>query len=648
MWHFKETGFDDTIKTSKLAEFFSSKKCEAVVRESIQNSLDASDNNGSPVKVVFTFGRAERSSFPEIYDPLEEHLKITGYNGKFPKNVSFVTIEDFNTNGLQGDLSKFCSPEERSSFYSFWWQEGEGLKKQGSGGSHGVGKSTLSNASTLKSFLALTVRSDSPSHALIGFCDLPPHEVNSCQYLGYARFGHITSCDTRQELLPQTLENNPDVIGKFKKHAGIKRNNENGLSIFIPEINDDFTAAETIKEVIRNYFLPIIKSNLSVEIDDQINPNSCKIHSENIENLVAEFFKEEKQRQELLTLIKVSKAIAENHKNSRYFHNTSNPNREQRKLASEMFSEENLNDMKRDFQSGKVVPIHITFPIQIKNKSQQKSGHLSIYALNEGCKSKYYSAFRGNVLINKEKCSSPCSYTALIVDIDNASANELSEYLKHTEDPGHCEWKGSAATRSKGRYSQTEAWIKTTVQRAASSILNILSDVNENEKIVNFAEDIFYIETPSNEGPSNDNKGSNSKKGKKKTPTLEDPPEKSQPLFSSHRIDQGGIRFSGTQALKDKLHKHPDEGIHGRIRAAHVMPASSKAKWFKEYNPADFSFKSTIDIALEGIEPLETKDNELVFRVISPDFSIGMKGFDTNRDVHFEINKVKEAQNASS
>ena len=645
MWYFKKAAHDDTIKTSKLAEFFSNRICEAVVRESIQNSLDAGNDSGEAVKVCFTFGTALKSSFPEIYQPLEGHLKATGYHEEIPQNIRYITIEDFNTKGLQGRLSKFDSPNDRSSFYSFWWEEGEGTKKKGSGGSHGVGKSTLSNASQLKSFLALTIREEEPNLALLGFCDLPPHEVDSELYLGYARFGHETDETGQKELLPQTETYNLKTIERFKQHANLKRENQSGLSIFIPQIGIDFTPEETIREIIKNYFLPIIKSGLIVEIDDQNNSNNsnnCKINAETIQSLTEEYFSEDKLKEELLTLIKISKSIAKFKSDPKYFNTISEPNRENTKLAIEMFSKENLLDMRKEFQDGKVVPIHVTIPINLKSNGEKRNGHISIYALNEGCKSKFYRAFRGDILINKEKCLSPCSYTALIIDIDNFAENELSEYLKYTEDPGHCEWKNSAAIRSKGRYSQNESWVRTAVQKAASSVLNVLSDVNENEKITNFAEDIFFIEKPSEEDASNDNKNSGRKKGKKKPAPPEGIPAPNKTLFDSKRIDQGGIQFFGTAALVEQISESPEEEIFGRVRAAHVMSASSKAKWFKEYNPADFSFDSTIKVNSSGIDPVEIKDNEMTFKVIDPAFSINMTGFDTNRDVHFEINKVKE------
>ena len=306
MWHFNPAGALDTIRTPKNDEFFSSNHCEAVVREAVQNSLDATPNGSSlKTRVVFSFVTVKGAEFLSDLEEVKLHCASIDKHVPTGSEVKSLLIEDFNTTGLQGSIDKFAPKDERDSLYSFWWEEGSSHKKTGSGGSHGVGKSTLSSASQFNTFLALTRRTDDPFEALIGFCSLPPHELHEKQYLGYARYGALTKSGADKRLLPYTSSSKEGQakIALFREHCEPIRGEESGLSVLVPWVHKDLTFGEIVKVVLKNFFLPIIKENLEVEVADRNSGSSVVLRKSNVIEVALEFFKGSGEGQELHSLM---------------------------------------------------------------------------------------------------------------------------------------------------------------------------------------------------------------------------------------------------------------------------------------------------------------------------------------------------------
>ena len=82
----------------------------SLVRESIQNSLDAHDPNvTNPVLLCFKLSEVASTVTDEYFNGLEEHLEqgIPGGNHSLEmKPCKYLIVEDFNTTGLLGDSGK--------------------------------------------------------------------------------------------------------------------------------------------------------------------------------------------------------------------------------------------------------------------------------------------------------------------------------------------------------------------------------------------------------------------------------------------------------------------------------------------------------------------------------------------------------------
>lgn len=158
-------GAIDQFKHDRIGSF---------VREAIQNSLDASDSSGKPVKVAFTMHSLDSSECPELAQlvPFLEnaetmakeikHKKVfheAAQELKATRSVRFLGVHDSNTTGLTGSLTKPDGP-----WFSLTKGTGASIK-QGSGslGSFGHGSKApfaLTKARTVFYFSQIAVNEE--------------------------------------------------------------------------------------------------------------------------------------------------------------------------------------------------------------------------------------------------------------------------------------------------------------------------------------------------------------------------------------------------------------------------------------------------------------------------------------------------------
>ena len=122
-WRFREMQPGEMNVDPIEGEFFTTEALrsitDALIRESIQNSLDASAGS-EPVTVRFSHhlnpvARADSNELRKLYiDGLSPHLlsKHSGLQETPPlvEPLSFIVIEDYGTRGLQGDILQYDDP----------------------------------------------------------------------------------------------------------------------------------------------------------------------------------------------------------------------------------------------------------------------------------------------------------------------------------------------------------------------------------------------------------------------------------------------------------------------------------------------------------------------------------------------------------
>lgn len=189
-WHFNTMRPGDNAREPIQGEFFATeaidKPGEALVREGIQNSLDARRNGEKVIvriRVSGTGGAVAREAVAPFLDGLDEHFKAPG-NGlrDIPADnddCPFLVFEDFGTTGLTGDSSEWKpATGSRNHFYYFFRAEGRSDKGEKDIGSWGIGKQVFLRAGRVNSLSGLTVREDDRKALLMGMAVLKTHDID--------------------------------------------------------------------------------------------------------------------------------------------------------------------------------------------------------------------------------------------------------------------------------------------------------------------------------------------------------------------------------------------------------------------------------------------------------------------------------------
>ncbi len=194
--------------------------------------------------------------------------------------------------------------------------------------------------------------------------------------------------------------------------------------------------------------------------------------------------------------------------------------------------------------------------------------------------------------------------------------------------------------RTLGTYAPSEYWQRHAVQRFGSSFIALLSGTENQEQLVGFADDIFFVEkevVPETPGAKSGGRGI--KLGTDSPLPPEIPPPAPQ-LFRIQRLANGRATVTGTDHLGEYLEK--SGCVQGKVWAANIIFGSSKSNWRKRHNPSDFDFRDDGMVEGNGVTVKIVAPNSLEFIAEQQDFSIELVGFDPNRDVYIDVRKVAE------
>ena len=183
-WHFNPRRPCDRMRDSANDAFFTAESLEnlseALVREAIQNSLDAAQRNTDGVRQVTVRIRFVPNAPNEARQFLAGHFASARQNFEcglgrpslsplFAEETGYITLEDFGTRGLTGDVNEWrLERAQQNAFFSFFRAEGQSAKTGENIGRWGIGKQVFPTASRLHAMFGLTVRSENPGRALMG------------------------------------------------------------------------------------------------------------------------------------------------------------------------------------------------------------------------------------------------------------------------------------------------------------------------------------------------------------------------------------------------------------------------------------------------------------------------------------------------
>lgn len=275
-WFFAEKHPGDKARDPVQDEFFQDQSLDgishALVRETIQNSLDARIGN-APVKVVLSIGSLPAAQagywFPaSSYGHFEaKEINLGSLPSREHEDCTYLTIEDFGTKGLEGQIDSF-EPAVGGNFYHFFRAEGVSNKKEGDRGSWGIGKIVIPRASRARSFFAITRRTSEPGLHLMGQAILRHHSVDGKMYKPDGWFSRLLENGL------QIPFSDDEVTAKLNLDFKLRRKGESGLGLVIPWIYEEINFKELAAVIAREYFIPILAGDLEVELLDVKNDKS--------------------------------------------------------------------------------------------------------------------------------------------------------------------------------------------------------------------------------------------------------------------------------------------------------------------------------------------------------------------------------------
>jgi len=296
-WHFAEiTGGNTYGAKDANFEHFKGNKYESLVRESIQNSLDAADNKGYPVKVTFRFRNIPSTNFNNFFQTLRQHVEaclgteyddskdrkirfepIKNYIDKYSSSsMPYLEVSDENTIGMDYKMSGSI---ETGRFAAFMKGVGVGNKTQGevAGGAFGFGKSAFFMLSSISTLLVSSM-TETGEKFFEGTSRLSTHFIDGQKYEPSGFF--CMQGDSYEKPITS------DIPKRFNRESPGTTVCVMGLDY--ESIPQDKAINEIIRAVLFNFWLAVFDKRLEVVVKTE--NSEIGINASNLQSYMEEQF----------------------------------------------------------------------------------------------------------------------------------------------------------------------------------------------------------------------------------------------------------------------------------------------------------------------------------------------------------------------
>jgi len=473
MWHFLKLREEGVGMDPIHDNFFvqdTANLAESLVRETLQNSLDARLDEATQVRVRFSLNTvpgAKKAVFKKYISEIIPHLAAAKPNLANICNstveAQFLVIEDFGTKGLLGDT--VSNRDINSGFSNFWRHVGKTEKGSGKGGAFGIGKVVIPMSSSACTFFGITVRHDGDKSGFplfMGQSMLPQRTLEGIAYEPFVLFGFQS--EPGRAVVP--FEN--QQCKEFADLAGLTRQKEPGTSIAIPYPSTKVEWDKVFTAIMKHYFQPILSGDLVVEYVEESAGKTITIDKK---GLLDNASKVDSQFPDQI------KFVDESIKKPDSEFITIKGNENNSELSSSRFSEENLISMRKNYSEGKLLCFKLQvfvrpktgqsgfFPLRLFiRKSPEDVGGVDLYVRN-GISVYNNSTYKGQ----------RASFALELVQ----EKDHLSELLRLSEGPAHNQWY-ITSPRAAELYSNSESVIR--ICRTALSRLHDILCVGEEKE----------------------------------------------------------------------------------------------------------------------------------------------------------------------
>lgn len=405
----------------------------SLAREICQNSIDANNEKGLPTKVVFKSFVIKTKDIPG-YDRLREEIdECCAYKGEDPKegkqlqfikkaleqeNVNCLRISDFNTTGLVGIMDD----ENDSPFYLLTKGSGTSGKREGNGGSKGIGKYACFVASDLRTvFYSTKAWNSKKNREEIGYIGIsklrsrPMHNPERPNLMTMGTGYYAINRDNapyHEELL---------IDPNFKR-----KENEYGTDVYLMGYNSKKWKTNIVYKILEGFMGAIVYKGFEAEVDD------IKINKDTLSAII----------------------------DSDLFSSRTANERKWLKAQYSLFMGDGVQ--KQDF----IIGDNNKITIYVKSYNQKNENESS-----KRCEFIRYPYMR----IKKLKIQTMLPYSAMCI-IEN---NNLCEKLRNIEDPAHTDWQFN---RLKKHDTEDERETRNLYNEMESQVKNYIHECLRQEK----------------------------------------------------------------------------------------------------------------------------------------------------------------------
>jgi hypothetical protein len=613
MWVFNSR-HDFGVETDPTeGEFFVNNEIDrssALVRETIQNSLDARREDVDTVEVRFAFHEGGlflgQTLMRSYIDGLVPHLRACGLDldNIDLNDPRFLVAEDFGTHGLRGNPET----KEATDFYFFWHVVGRSGKSDAKAGRWGLGKTVFPNSSQISAFFGYTIRSDDRRHLMLGQTCLKTHIINGTTYLPYAFY---QTSGPREYELPFE---EPVCLARFREDFHLSRQAESGLSVVVPFPYKEINEQSLIEAAIEHYFFPILAGALVVRVGDRvvnqasILPLATQLQSRKLRDIEKALkFAADIQR---LSAAGVHRIDFAGHLNA-----------STGRVPQEAFSPEHLVLLRRELREEKIVSVRLPVLIEPKIGATEES-FVDIYlkrdaSLYRGCD--FY--LRGGITLSGQSVFGSRPALGLLLATDTP----VCRFLGDAENPAHTLWN-PRSPRLALKYRKARDTVMF-LREAMVSLLDTLTQVSEEEDDSALAE-IFFMPRKQN----------------LEDKTRETPPPSQVPGFDDLALPmfavwpvKGGFKLKAGPGLKAE-----DLPLSLSVTTAYEIRSGNP---FKKYDPRDYRLENDpIEVTYAGVSDVRAIGQQLDFVATSVDFNLEVAEFDVRRDLKVKVEERNDTE----
>lgn len=614
-WHFRKFRPGDTINDPIERALFSQESvtghpASALVREAIQNSLDARPNDAGCATVRFTLHRGTSAPsmaeagllltalLPRLRAPQSGLEDVPANSGSVP----LLLIEDFGTSGLTGDPSAW-EPTNASMnpYYLFFRALGRSGKSGEQRGRWGVGKFVFPLASRANCWFGYTLAGEPSREFLMGRCVLKTHQLDGSSWHPDGTWGLRRTED--EFVLPATADGGD--FGRFLRALRLERRAQTGLSVVIPWVRDEVTVEAIRNAVVREYFLPVIRGDLKVEISTGTG-EPLVIANESLDRTVSELadaaltelvaLGREGQRLGRSGVLELPEANQDGYPQWR----------------DELLTDTAKEELNRRLEGGDAVMLRLPFRVRPKGSPEERT-HIDVLLCESASSApRVPLVIREGITVPDAKARRLHGHSCLVLIDDRPIASLVGD----AESPSHTHLLHELL---KDKYTFGKRYL-AFVREASAGILKTLAGSADQE-------DPFLLAAffPAQEEGHARTPRKTRKRGT--TSPVPDPPPRRPPRYHVRRV-AGGFTVAG---VADSVEPPRELSIAVAYEVRRGNP-------LKKYRPFDFSFADeSLLVSADNALVTEKEANRVRVAPKGPEFKLTVTGFDENRNLFVRV-----------